>query len=52
MVYSHWSYGATLRYFYHGGQFDERSNAFNSKGEMTTIDSTGWAYYLTVGYTF
>ncbi|EOZ1375442.1 nucleoside-specific channel-forming protein Tsx [Enterobacter hormaechei] len=52
LVYSHWSYGATLRYFYHGGQFEEGSKAYNSKGQITRIDSTGWAYYLTAGYTF
>ncbi len=52
LVYSHWNYGATLRYFYHGGQFEEGSKAYNSKGQITRIDSTGWAYYLTAGYTF
>ncbi|WP_275429704.1 outer membrane protein OmpK, partial [Enterobacter hormaechei] len=40
LVYSHWSYGATLRYFYHGGQFEEGSKAYNSKGQITRIDST------------
>lgn len=52
LVYPHWNYGATLRYFYHGGQFDEGSKAFSSDGDIVSIDSTGWAYYLTVGYTF
>ncbi|APR33851.1 nucleoside-specific channel-forming protein Tsx [Citrobacter freundii] len=52
LVYPHWNFGATLRYFYHGGQFEEGSKAFNSDGDITSIDSTGWAYYLTVGYAF
>ena len=52
LVYAHWNHGATLRYFYHGGQFEEGSKAFDSSGDITSIDSTGWAYYLTVGYIF
>lgn len=52
LVYPHWSYSASFRYFYHGGQFEEGSKAFNTNGGAVSIDSTGWAYYLSVGYTF
>ncbi|PKH21913.1 nucleoside-specific channel-forming protein Tsx [Enterobacterales bacterium CwR94] len=49
--YDHWHYSAVARYFHNGGQWEDGTELDFGKGPFN-VKSTGWGYYLVVGYNF
>ncbi|KAA9002583.1 nucleoside-specific channel-forming protein Tsx [Affinibrenneria salicis] len=49
--YDHWHYGVVARYFHNGGQWADGSELNFGNGPFE-VKSTGWGYYLVVGYNF
>ncbi|KEA50124.1 MULTISPECIES: nucleoside-specific channel-forming protein Tsx [Mangrovibacter] len=49
--YDHWHYSVVARYFHNGGQWDDGAGLNFGKGDFN-VKSTGWGYYLVVGYNF
>ncbi|MBH3141601.1 MULTISPECIES: nucleoside-specific channel-forming protein Tsx [Serratia] len=47
--YDHWHYSFVARYFHNGGQWQDGAEIGTPQGP---IKSTGWGYYLVVGYNF
>ncbi|MBX9331007.1 nucleoside-specific channel-forming protein Tsx, partial [Serratia marcescens] len=47
--YDHWHYSFVARYFHNGGQWQDGADIGTPQGP---IKSTGWGYYLVVGYNF
>lgn len=49
--YDHWHYSVVARYFHNGGQWADGAELNFGKGPFE-VKSTGWGYYLVVGYNF
>ncbi|WNN43974.1 MULTISPECIES: nucleoside-specific channel-forming protein Tsx [Winslowiella] len=49
--YDHWHYSFVARYFHNGGQWADGTELDFGKGPFE-VKSTGWGYYLVVGYNF
>lgn len=49
--YDHWHYSAVARYFHNGGQWNDGTELNFGNGPFN-VKSTGWGYYLVVGYNF
>nr|AMJ38421.1 nucleoside-specific channel-forming protein, Tsx [uncultured bacterium] len=49
--YDHWHYSVVARYFHNGGQWADGANLNFGDGPFE-VKSTGWGYYLVVGYNF
>lgn len=49
--YDHWHYSVVARYFHNGGQWADGTELDFGKGPFE-VKSTGWGYYLVVGYNF
>ena len=49
--YDHWHYSVVARYFHNGGQWADGTELNFGKGPFE-VKSTGWGYYLVVGYNF
>lgn len=49
--YDHWHYSVVARYFHNGGQWEDGAGLNFGKGDFN-VKSTGWGYYLVVGYNF
>lgn len=49
--YDHWHYSFVARYFHNGGQWQDGPELNFGKGDFR-VRSTGWGYYLVVGYNF
>ena len=49
--YDHWHYSVVARYFHNGGQWADSANLNFGDGPFE-VKSTGWGYYLVVGYNF
>ncbi len=49
--YDHWHYSFVARYFHNGGQWQDGPEMNFGKGDFR-VRSTGWGYYLVVGYNF
>lgn len=51
LAYDHLHYSLVARYFHHGGQWRDGSQLDFGNGPFS-VASTGWGYYLVVGYNF
>lgn len=51
LSYDHWHYSFVARYFHNGGQWTDGAELDFGKGPFE-VKSTGWGYYLVVGYNF
>ncbi|QKJ88869.1 nucleoside-specific channel-forming protein Tsx [Paramixta manurensis] len=49
--YDHWHYSLVARYFHNGGQWTDGTELNFGNGPFE-VKSTGWGYYLVVGYSF
>ncbi|HHG0626180.1 TPA: nucleoside-specific channel-forming protein Tsx [Klebsiella pneumoniae] len=49
--YSHWHISTVARYFHNGGQWADGTELNFGSGPFN-VKSTGWGYYLVVGYSF
>ncbi|RDK95978.1 nucleoside-specific channel-forming protein [Enterobacillus tribolii] len=49
--YDHWHYSFVARYFHNGGQWADGAELNFGDGDFK-VKSTGWGYYLVVGYNF
>jgi len=49
--YAHWHYSFVARWFHNGGQWADGQELNFGDGPFT-VKSTGWGYYLVVGYNF
>ncbi|PIJ49147.1 nucleoside-specific channel-forming protein Tsx [Erwinia sp. OLTSP20] len=49
--YDHWHYSLVARYFHNGGQWDNGANLNFGNGPFE-VKSTGFGYYLVIGYNF
>ncbi|MCL2894078.1 nucleoside-specific channel-forming protein Tsx [Brenneria tiliae] len=49
--YDHWHYAVVARYFHNGGQWADGAELNFGQGPFE-VKSTGWGYYLVVGYSF
>lgn len=51
LAYDHWHYSLVGRYFHNGGQWSDGTE-LGSGNDAFEVKSTGWGYYLVVGYNF
>lgn len=49
--YDNWHYSVVARYFHNGGQWEDGTELNFGNGPFE-VKSTGWGYYLVVGYNF
>lgn len=49
--YDHWHYSVVARYFHNGGQWNDNAELNFGNGNFN-VKSTGFGYYLVVGYNF
>ncbi|WET40478.1 nucleoside-specific channel-forming protein Tsx [Citrobacter enshiensis] len=51
LIYEHWKFAFTLRYFHNGGQWNS-GEALNFGDGPFELKNTGWGTYTTIGYEF